>query len=163
MSAYLKFTVRSGYTFNGGLFYNESSEIHTWKSIVRLCSSPVLAMESLLGFNTLPVEDALFRITSGTCMELLFVASRFSSRSSFSARLAFCGFGKVSTEPVRVDGTPKGLIADMIPLPETFSILPVSLALDSWDNNILITFQRYLYSVQLESLGKGEKTGESEA
>lgn len=98
---------------------------------MRLCSSLPLAIESLLAFKTLPVEEARFRITSGTCIELLFVTSRFSSRSSFSARLGFCVFGNVSTEPVSADGTPSGLTGDMTPFPETFSILPVSLALDS--------------------------------
>lgn len=101
--------------------------------MVRLCSS-ALAIESLLGFNTLPVEEARLRITSGTCMELLllFAVSRFAcSCSSFSAKLTFSDFGKVSTEPVSADDTPNGLMGDMMPLPDTFSMLPVSLALDS--------------------------------
>lgn len=55
---------------------------------------------------------------------------RFSLRPSFSTGLAFV-LGKVSAEPLRTGETPSGFTHGIILFPDTFSILPDSLAVDS--------------------------------
>lgn len=108
---------------------------YTWKSMARLLSL-VLEAESRLPVKTLPVDAARFRMTSGTVMLESEEDSdvRFSLRPSLPTGLAFV-LGKVSAEPLRTGEIPSGFTHGIILFPDTFSILPDSLAVDSWKRN----------------------------
>lgn len=102
--------------------------------MVRLCSSLPSVQESLLGVRTLPVEAARFLIVSGICiLVVVFFGTCLFSCSSLSVRLLFLT-GRVSTDPPSTLAVPKGLIdvvGDNKLLPDTLSVLPNSLALES--------------------------------